>query len=527
MLDYGRTKLVVQQAMEFFQVDGKFNRSVMAQRLQQINMTPASFDARMRRDLVLSQLPDAVSRSEFATPAELARAVALRDQARAATWIAVPAVKFLGDVRVGAADAEAWYQAHPERFKSEETVTLDYLELTPAALPATTAPPTDAELRELYAQEADRYRQPEQRLARHILIEGQGADAPRADAIASELVARLAKGEDFAKLAKQYSADHGSAAAGGSLGWLERGTLPGPFEDALFAMQRGEVRGPVRSEFGAHVIRLDELRPEQGRPYEQVRDELVQQWQEREAAERFSKAGERFADLVYANADSLAPAAESLGLKVQRVSGVTRTGGAEVAAEQVVRDAAFSVEVLNENRNSAPLELGPERLVVVRIAEHVPAAVRPFAEVRENAADALRDERTAAAAQALAERVAAQLRAGAAPAVVAKQERLPPPATRTLHRDTQDAPVELARALFAAERPGSKPVAGVAVLRNGDRVVFRLEAVEPGDLARLSDAERDQRRGELAREHGVVALTAYAEALKRIAEVRLQADKAQ
>ena len=514
------------QRLEFFQVDGKFSREVMGQRLASIRMSPAQFDARLRRDMLLAQLPDAITGSEFVTPAELARAIALRDEQRAATWIAVPAVKFLPEARLTDAELEAWYEANKARYMTEETVALEYLELTPAQLKGEVAAPTEDQLREAYAAEQERYARPEQRSASHILLDA--TDPAKAEAQAKELVARIQKGEDFAKLAGQLSQDPGSAGQGGSLGWIERGVMVGAFDDAVFSMKEGEVRGPVRTEFGVHVIRLDGVRPAQSKPFEEVRAELAAKWTADQAAERFVKASEQLADITYANPDSLQQAAEALGLEVRTVAGVTRAGGGDIAVEPRVRDAAFSVDVLGERKNSNPLELEPERIVVLRVADHQPAAQRAYAEVKDLVADAAREERAGELAQAQAEKVAQQLRDGAIPEQVARAERLPAPVTRTLKRSAQDAPPEVSRALFGAGQPtAGQALAGIAPLANGDRMVFRVDAVIPGDVAALTEAEREARRADLVRRGGTVALTAYTAALERAAKVEYQKDKAQ
>lgn len=514
------------QTLEFFQVDGKFSREVMSQRLAGLNMTPAGFDARLRRDMLLTQLPDAITDSEFVTRAELDRAIALRDEQRAATWIAVPAVRFLPEVQLSDADLTAWYEANKARYLTEETVALEYLELTPAELQGKVAAPTEDQLRDAFAAEQERYSRPEQRSARHILLDA--SDPAKATALATELVARLQKGEDFGALAEKLSQDPGSASQGGSMGWMERGVMVGAFDDTVFAMKEGEVRGPVTTEFGIHVIRLDGVRAAQSRPFDEVRVELTAKWMTDQATERFAKASEQLADITYANPDTLQQAADALGLKVRSVAEVTRAGGSDIAVEQRVRDAAFSVDVLGERKNSSPLELEPERVVVVRVTEHKPAGQRGFDEVRALVLDAARDERAGEMAQALAEKVAVQLRTGAIPEQVARAERLPAPVTRVLKRSAQDAPAEVSRALFGAGTPvAGALLAGVAALSNGDRMVFRVDAVIPGDATALTPAERDARRVELARRNGTIALTAYTMALEKAAKVMYQKDKAQ
>jgi peptidyl-prolyl cis-trans isomerase D len=510
------------RGIDAFHVDGKFDRKVMRDRLASIGLTEAAFDARLRRDMTLAQLPEAIRASEFALPGEVERATALLQEQRNATWIAVPAIKFLPEVRIADADVEQYYQANQAQFMTEESVTLEYLELSPETLPPDATVPSDAELSDIYQQEKARFSEPEQRRAVHILVLVEPGEDAKAEAEAKALLARVQKGEDFATLAQQESDDPGTASSGGDLGLIKRGDTVGAFEDAVFSMQVGEVRGPVKSEFGYHVIRLEEVRPGAEQPFAQVKAQLAAEWQQRQAAERYGKAAEQLADLAYSNPDSLAAAADALGLIIGRVAGVTRSGGADIATEQRVRDAAFAPEVLVEKRNSGMIELGEAQVVVVRVAEHTPAALRPLAEVRDEVVGRLRDARATEMAQAKADAVAAELRRGARPDEVAKREKLPSPMVRSLTRNAQDAPPEVAEALFAAGKPAGAPIVGVTKLGNGDRMVFRLESVVPGDAAGMSQAQRDARRDQLAQRSAGMTEAAYVEALKRDAEVKLQ-----
>lgn len=125
-------------------------------------------------------------------------------------------------------------------------------------------PPPEAELQALYLQNKERFVRPEEVRARHILFKvAAGAPAGEREAIrlrAAAVLARLRAGADFAGLAREHSQD-ATAAAGGDLGYFPRGRMVPRFEAAVFALQPGEVAGPVATEFGWHLIRLDARRP--------------------------------------------------------------------------------------------------------------------------------------------------------------------------------------------------------------------------------------------------------------------------
>src|SRR6185437_934541 len=160
----------------------------------------------------------------------------------------------------------AWYKAHQSDYLSADAVDLQYAQLQMSGVEAQ-VPVTDADLQAYYSQHKTQYSRTETRHAHHILIAVTDPKDPKSDAAAlakaQDVLAQLKAGKDFGALAKQYTADPGSAAQGGDLGWAARGVYVAAFADALFSMQAGQISDPVKTEFGYHIIRLDEVRPAQ------------------------------------------------------------------------------------------------------------------------------------------------------------------------------------------------------------------------------------------------------------------------
>lgn len=508
-----------------FQVAGKFDLQTYRNRLAAENLTPAGFEERWREALGLQQLQDAITRSEFATPAELEREIALRGQQREVSIVQVPAARYQGGVEVTEQEVAAYYEANKGRYLTEETVDIEYLELDATGLDADLVI-DDEVLRDMYQQEQDRQQQAEQRLARHILVAIKGDEAA-ARKKAEDLLARVRAGEDFAALAREHSDDAGSASAGGDLGWVQRGQLVGPFEDALFALQsKGAVSDIIKTEFGFHIIRLEDVRVQQSEPFEAVRERLAAEYRKREIDARFYERAERLTDLAYSNPDSLAPAAKALGLTIQRVANVTRRGGEGIAANAAIREAAFSASVLEEGVNSKPLELGHNHVVVLRVAERRPPVPRPLAEVREEVRAALLREKASQLARDAAQRITDALRAGLPMTQVAAREGLTATPPRFVERSDAALDPALAAAVFAAARPvEGKATVDVVALPQGDFAVFALTAVRPGSLASLDEATRQVRMRELARRFGQTAFSAYVEELRRNADIVIREDQ--
>ncbi len=189
---------------------------------------------------------------------------------------------------------------------------------------------TDDELKDYFDQHHDEFAAPEQRRARHILIplaKGAGAAAEaEAQKKAAEVMARLKAGESFESLAKALSGDPGSAAQGGDLGWFERGVMDPAFEKAVFSMKPGEVKGPVRSAFGLHIIELVDERAGGAVDFAAVKDKVLAAVRAAKGERLFYDDSDRLANLSYEHPDTLEPAAKALGLKIQESGWLQRSG---------------------------------------------------------------------------------------------------------------------------------------------------------------------------------------------------------
>ena len=318
-----------------FQVGGKFDPSQYALMLssQTPAMSPVEFQNKIRQGMQEELVPEGIRQSDFITTTEFARLVKLLFETRDVTIAAIPAPPVDAAAAVVTdAQAKAWYDSHPGDFKQGESVTLEYVEVDGSKLPAATAPLDDAALRKRYEQEKARFVSAEQRLASHILI----TVAPDADA-----ATRKAAGTDFAALAKANTQDPGSRDSGGDLGWVEKGVMVKPFEDALFAMQAGEIRGPVRTDFGYHVMQLREIKAGQGKSFEEVRDDLAREQGEADGERAYNELAGRLVNEVLRNPTALGPAARTVGLPVQRIGPFSRATASGIAANPAVLRAAF------------------------------------------------------------------------------------------------------------------------------------------------------------------------------------------
>ena len=553
------------RSMPEFQVGGEFSMDVYRSRLTFSGISPTAFEEQQREQLGLIDLQSGIGLSAFYTPAEFARYVELFEQEREISYALFSADAFLDRVEIDEARMLAHYEANKARFFSEESVDIEYLELTRADF-ADDIEVNDEVLENYYEQEQYRFQIDEDRRPRHILIASIEED-PEVEARAMDVLARLDAGEAFEDLAAEVSEDPGTSGQGGDLGWLSRGT--GAFQDAVFDMELGEVRGPVKSEFGYHIIRLDDIRAGEIRTFDSVREELAVEYREVRAEELFFDAAEELDARAFDAFDELTSVAADMELPLQTFAGLTRTGTSSPfpVADPAIQ-TAFSAEVLELGENSRLIEILDDHVAVLRVSAHHPPQEQPLEAVRAE----IEAELTRTAAVALADAAADDFLAQAAdmePAEVGMtgdsgeaedsgeadssdaaveqassdeagpeqaSEPEPPSALAALAADLGGAwtdrawvrrtdtavPVEILASVFSS-RPGGDgtSVRERIAISNGDEAVVLVTAVRPGDADRLTREELQARLTALAQATAGFELAGYAQHVREQATVRI------
>ncbi len=511
------------EALPELQVDGKFSRDRYAGLLAAQGRTEAQFEQEFRRDIQVRQLQNGIGISSFATPGELGRRLALEGETRDIDYFTIAAAPFAAQVAVSADEVQAYYDANKASFVTPEAVSVQYVAIKAADV-AATVEVTDEALHEYYDQVApERYQDAERRRARHILIEA-GTDDAAARKKADEVLAKAKAGEDFGKLASEYSDDPGSKAQGGELGWATRQSFVQPFADALFTMQVGEISAPVKTQFGYHVIQLEEVQPARQRSFDEVRAELETEYRNEKAQALFYEKSQQLADDAFASLTELESVAQKYGLTLQTVEGFTRQGGGPFVGNRKVIDTVFSDEVRQERQNSPAVNVTDDEVAVFRVTDYKPAAPRPIDDVRTEIEATLREQGARKAAEAAALADAARINSGAAFAEVASAAGVAPAGASTVGRTAEGVPAGLLKAVFTAGRPApGKATGGTAVLPNGDVAVFVVNAARAGMAPTGPDAAV-QLSQVMEKASGMAAradYTAYVKELDRTAKIKV------
>jgi peptidyl-prolyl cis-trans isomerase D len=405
-----------------------------------------------------------------------------------------------------------------------ERVSLEYIELEGSKLEVNLTP-DDSVLKDRYEKEKARFVTNEQRLASHILIKVGGKGGPddqkQALAKAEDIEKQLKDGKKFDELAKQNSDDLGSKNQGGDLGWLDKGTTDEAFETALFALQKGEVSAPVLTSEGYHIIDLRDVRPGKTRTFDEVKPELAKQYADSEKERVYAEKAGKLTDLVYQDASSLEPAAKELGLKVEKTALFARTGGEGVAANPAVVKAAFSDGVLVQNNNSDPIEVGPNQVVAVRIAEHKPSTPIPLDSVKDSVRAKILAERVAKEAKARADALFADLGKGQTLDQLAAADKLKLEEQKGIGRDAANVDSALVRAVFSMPRPqAGKPDDQLVELGGDSYALVQLDNVVDGEPSKLDAKTKDAARNTLAQGIGSVVSREFIAALRKDAKIK-------
>ena len=470
--------------------DGTLDMERYRQLVGAQGMTPDMYESRVRAELSVRQVVNGVLGSTFAPSSLSSVALEAYFQQREAQWTVFKPADFASHVKPTEQDLQTHYQQQAARYQTAESVDIEYLLLDVAAVQKGIVL-NEADVRTYFEQNQSRLQAQEERRASHILF-AVDAKAPQAErdkvkAQAQQVLATLQQSpKRFAELARQHSKDPGSASKGGDLDFFARGAMVKPFEDAAFALSKGQISDVVETEFGFHIIQVTDIRQPKMPSFESQRAALEADVRRQQAQRKFAELAEQFTNLVYEQSDSLKPAADRLKLDVRKLEGVTRQSAlAAPLNNPKLMAALFSSDALEKKRNTEAIEVGPSQLVAARVIQHVPATTLPFEKVRDKVRQSWIDQAALAAArQAGQDKLAAwkaapaQASLGAAEVVSRASPNKWPAALleAVMHAPTQSLPVWLGADLgvqgYAVVRVNKVLPAPDMAARQQERVQF-------------------------------------------------------
>ena len=371
-----------------FKQDGEFSMELYKELLRNQGMDVVMFESRVRQDMMRQQVVDAYTKNGFISDTVAKNIIRLSEEKREISLVQIQPEKFLPQIKPNNDAIKSYYDSHQAEFRQPEQVRVEYLVLSVDDLAKKVQVSADETIKYFDEHKAE-FGQMEERRASHILLiaptTASDTDKAAARAKAEELLSQIKQSpQSFADLARKYSQDAGTADKGGDLGFLRRGELVKAFEDEIFQMEPEEVRGPVQTEFGFHIIKLSSVKAGEIVNFDEVKDQVEEKLRKQKSGKEFGEMAEEFRNMVYEQSDSLQPAAEAFRLPIQQSSWISRKEGKPpYFTNGKLLQAIFSEDSIENKRNTESIEVTPDTLISARVLDHRPAAMRSITVVRE------------------------------------------------------------------------------------------------------------------------------------------------
>lgn len=484
-----------------FNDDQGFNMSSFELAANQSGLTPAGFLARIRQDMTVEQLRNALLATDFVTQSELAAYSGIMRQTRDFAYTILSSDELKETLAVTDGQVQSYYDGK-DRYMEPEKVRIDYLVLSLARV-AEEIYLEEGELESYFSENRQNYEVEETRKVKQVLV--KLSEEPSEEEVgemkekADELYALIRDGKEFENVVVDYSGEYAEVIEFSEFGFLTKDVLEAEVDEVVFSMAAGEISEPVQSRYGFHIMAVDEVQGGTEATLDGIREEVGQDLREEKAAQQLYELTDRLAALTYENPDTLEVAAEELDLQVQRSDFISREDpGVGIVAEPGVVSAAFSDEVLLEENNSELIELENDRYIVLRVLEHRSSMKKPLEDVRDGITTRIKYEQARDRTRERGESVLEQLEQGKSKEDLALDYSLDWKSARGVARDDENTNRAVLRTAFGAGIPkAGQPLYGGASLGTGDYAVVVVYSVTMPDRDAMEQQELDVVRGQL------------------------------
>ena len=501
---------------ETFLLGGVFDIENYKAILASQGVTIEQFENDLRLQLEINQLRRGFIETAFITNTEFTKFIELQMQERSGQLLTIDSSRFMDQVEIDPAEVSEYYESNLDLFQSNEEVDVEYLEINIEDVAQQVEFSAD-DLREYYDNNLDRFVTNEERKSSHILI---AIDDDTADEQAAELIEEIQSKldtETFEDLAKEYSDDPGSAAVGGDLGWAEPGLFVPEFESALFSMNVGEISAPVKTDFGYHLIRMDDIKTGQQQAFEDIEYELELEYSRLLAEEELFDLADQMADLTLQSYNELASVADKMSLELNNLDAFSRTGSSFLHQDPEMVNMLFSPGSIELGENTPLFQIG-DSVIVARAKAHRLPATREFSEVQTDIQSFLMNN----TAMSLANEYAEDLKTQDSVIFdeIANEDGIQSEDFQIL-RNSTNYPRGLSEAIFSLHKDLIDQE--MIVFSELDSVyIAKVSSVNSGDLSFFSDEERSGAKSDLSQQYGSEDLDGLAQSLRDNAEVFIE-----
>ena len=501
---------------ESFQLGGVFIRENYEAILASQGVSVDQFENDLRLQLEINQLRRGLIETAFMTNAEFTQFIELQMQERSGQMLIIDSSRFKDQVNVDPSEVNDYYQNNIDLFQSNEELDVEYLEINIEDV-AQQVQFSGDEIRDYYENNLDRFVSNEERKSSHILV---AIDEDTTDEQAAKLIKEIQtklETETFEELAKQYSDDPGSAAQGGDLGWAETGLFVPEFESALFSMNVGDTSEAVKTDFGYHLIRMDDIKPGQQQAFEDIEYELELEYSRLLAEEELFELADQMADLTLQSYNELSTVAEKMSLKKNNLDAFTRTGSTFLHQDPEMVNILFSPGSIELGENTPLFQIG-DSVIVARAKAHRLPSTRDFTEVQGDIQSFIMNQQ----AMRLANDYADELKNNESLVFgdLSEDDGIQVEDFQILRNSTNYSR-GLSNAICALKRDLINEE--IIVFSESENVYLaRVSSVDTGNLSLFSDQERSDAKSDLSEQYGSQDLDGLAQSLRDNAEIFIE-----
>ena len=503
-----------------FQLGEGFNRENYQAILSSQGVSQSQYENDLRIELQINQLRRGLIESSFITPSEFRRFVELQMEERDGQYLLIPSSKFADQVSLDKEAVSAFYTENINSFMTEEEIDVEFLSIDIEDI-AQSIEFSTLDVEQYYKENLDRFRSNEERKSSHILISFD--DEVIEDAAleqSKDILLRIKDGESFEELAEEFSDDSGSAANGGDLGWAEPGLFVPEFDQVLFALEIGDISDPVKTQFGYHIIRLDDVKEGRSKEFAEIEEELTDEYSRLLAEDRLYDLAEQLDDLALQAYNELDTVADQLALELNHISAITREGSSFLNQQPELIDILFSPSSIEQSENTPVYEFN-NSIVVARVVNHRLPETKSFSEVEDEIANLLTAQNSIEIANETAAQMLGLLSSGKTMTELSDLYQLELKEFNELKRNDDALPGAVMDAVFATlkNKIGSNHYSTVAT--GEDVYVFEVLRLNSGRLDNYNDQERDSGKIALAEQLGTYEMASFAKELRENAEVEI------
>lgn len=486
-----RQLLSIIKQLPIFQDQGQFSNAKFQEILSNLSYSQDSFFEQTREALLVSQFENSIVNSAFVLPYELENAIKLLNQKRDIAYFVIPQNKFLKQVNIKRTDVEGYYEQHKNDFMTDESVAIEYVELSMDKLANQLGNVTVEQLKKFYNDNISMFSSPKTwHIESILLVLPENANEKDTTAVENKMKgieANAKSGVSFDKLSDINVISYD----------ITRDKMSKEIYNLVENLQPGQVSSPFRTKEGFNIWKIVSVDDGVMLPFDKVRDKVSKAFVNQKLMQSFSEKMDKLSELAYTNPDSLSVVAKSMGLDVQATEPFTRKGGtSQFTKNPKIIKTAFSDLVLVQNYNSNPIEISQGSIAVVRIKQHFPSKARPLQELYYSIENRMRLNAAQKMAQSLGNEILTAFKIQHNRDAISKKYGLVWINLLGLTRDDTRLPQEVVDTAFSV--PQNKnvdcaawPLLGVELKKGGGYAVVGINKVIDGDVTQITAEKRN------------------------------------